>query len=409
MKLLFFISIIFATSMVFGQINDLRIDSIYHRSNVGEYYSKGLEYYQMPENQMRLIECSSIVSNIGEYDITNCYLLVEVVFEDVSILEYHSDSVFIPSGSQDSLFLTSSVDLIGQPVGNYKFIYSIISDSIEINYLNNTDSVNFEITENTLSRSDFEISDSTLSYYPDSLDRRSFGYVFKLENDACLSAVYPWIAHDLINLDGIAATNASLFVLDSVANIYLPMGISSSYLPEFTDLGNRFKVEFDPMLNELFGGNTYLITINGSVGINDFYLSQNTIDSTVYFAYNDGAPGDVDIENSPLVNTRIIKMDIEFETAWYCSLNTIKNEIIAPKVFPNPASNKVFIQFNTEIYQNYVIQLMDLNGRIINGYTVNKTVNSIVLNMEENKISKGIYFIKISGEDINFTHKLIIQ
>ena len=190
MKYFLLIIIIYPFLTIHGQTNDLKLDSVFHRSNVGEFYPSGLDYFQIPQSQMRVIECSALVSNIGENDMTNCYLAVDLVYDDLTVFTYYSDSVFIASDNQDSLYLNVHFDLEAQPIGEYIFNYTIFSDSLEIDYSNNESSFNFEITENTLSRSDFIISDSTDNYYPDSLGIESFGYVFKIENDACLSNTY---------------------------------------------------------------------------------------------------------------------------------------------------------------------------------------------------------------------------
>jgi|GEM_PF-2040710 len=390
----------------FGQINDLKLDSIFHRSNVGEFYANGLEYFQLPASQLRPIECSALVSNIGENDLTNCYLQVEVILDGLTFITVFSDSVFIPIGSQDSIYLNTSINLTGEPIGLYTFKYTMFSDSLEADYMNNSASFNFGITNHILSRSDFAIQDSSKHYYSDSLEIYSFGYVFQVENETCLNAIYPWMSNDPLNSQILYLLDATLFVLDTLAeNNFSPIAVTESDYVPTEDLGGPTEIKFGPFDNVLEAGKTYLITINSLSKIHDFYLSQETIDSTVFRALTDGTPGSAHLDKEPLSNMRMIKMDLEFETGYYCSASLDEQKLSNLKIYPNPATDFVTLEY--DLTKNSLIQLIDINGRLIREFeATNTATNLLTLNLENVKI--GTYFIRITTENESISMQLFI-
>lgn len=385
---------IISSQLSFGQTNDLTIDSLFNRFNVGGFYSQGIEYFRLPQDQIRPLYCSVLISNTGTNDITNCYLKVDVKFAGSIIMTEYSDSVNINSGNQDSLFLTAQFDFVGQPQGMYTLVYRIDSDSLELNLTDNVDSLNFEITQNLLTRSNFSISDSSNNYHQDSLS--GFGYVFRVENDACLSAVYPWLSFDPVNSSiGIGGVTATLFVLDSTSNSYNFAAGSSAEIPvSASDMGGTIEIPF-ASFNDLVAGNTYLVTINSE--FHDFYLSQYSIDSTIYLSYYSGTIGSFKNDlNAPLVNSRMIKMDIAFNGGPYCNLGNIKENEIKINVFPNPSNSWLTVDgLNSEFtYQVYSI----LGQILLEG-------NSGSHGFSIESLSFGEYILKLTANGEVYTKK----
>lgn len=70
-------------------------------------------------------------------------------------------------------------------------------------------------------------------------------------------------------------------------------------------------------------------------------------------------------------------------------------------VFPNPATDKINISSRFDITS---VQLFDVAGKEI--YFA-KNANSI--NVKENNLAKGIYFVKIKGEDFSANKKIILE
>ncbi|MES1181516.1 MAG: T9SS type A sorting domain-containing protein [Flavobacterium sp.] len=71
------------------------------------------------------------------------------------------------------------------------------------------------------------------------------------------------------------------------------------------------------------------------------------------------------------------------------------------KVYPNPANEKISIISKQEIL---LAQLFDVAGKEI--LTAKRTKE---INLKENGISKGIYFLKISGENFSVNKKVVLE
>lgn len=402
-KLLLSLLLIASSCFSYSQTNDLALDSMYNRFNVGEYYNNGIEYFRLPEDQLRPMNCSALISNVGTNDITNCHLRVDVKFGGTTIFTEYSDSITINSGSQDSLYLNSAIDFSSQALGMYTIVYSVDSDSSDINLTDNSDSLNFEITQNLLSRSEFDIVDSTSNYFQDTLD--SFGYVFKLESDACLGYIMPWVTYNPVNPSvGIGGVHASIFVLDTVSGEYNPIGTTVEMPITSQDLGGPILIPVDFWMNDLIGGNTYMIAVNSQ--FHDFYLCQNSIDTTVYRAMHSGLPGGGYIENEPLTNVRMIKMDFSFNDNSQCSVGLENSERAEIKVFPNPSQGIIQVELSGELSEDLKVEIYSMNGQMVHEQ---KIINQSIFQLDVDDLPNGIYTLNFLNERIRITEKLIIQ
>lgn len=85
-------------------------------------------------------------------------------------------------------------------------------------------------------------------------------------------------------------------------------------------------------------------------------------------------------------------------------IDYFQNDVVS--VFPNPTSDDVTIKINN--YSGSLeIQLFDLNGRMI----VEKTINSFSIEEQVSLkgLSSGVYLLKLNGENISSTKKLIVN
>lgn len=78
---------------------------------------------------------------------------------------------------------------------------------------------------------------------------------------------------------------------------------------------------------------------------------------------------------------------------------TVENTVL---VYPNPATDKINVSVKNN-YENDVI-VYDINGKVI---YQNRITNSTIINTE--KWSRGVYFVKVSNEDVVNTTKIILQ
>ncbi|HSO89286.1 MAG TPA: T9SS type A sorting domain-containing protein [Draconibacterium sp.] len=94
-----------------------------------------------------------------------------------------------------------------------------------------------------------------------------------------------------------------------------------------------------------------------------------------------------------------------FSTSGATIINEIKSDEIS--IFPNPASNRIFIRFSNQNGQMSVM-LSNLHGQILRNMNYSADNNAII-NIDLNGISPGIYFLQIKNQQVNVTRKVIVQ
>jgi len=69
------------------------------------------------------------------------------------------------------------------------------------------------------------------------------------------------------------------------------------------------------------------------------------------------------------------------------------------KIYPNPAHNKLNIEFDCDGTQEVLVQLMDNQGRIVKSIARTTFTNSPVLSLDISDLSSGYYFIRYINND----------
>ncbi len=85
--------------------------------------------------------------------------------------------------------------------------------------------------------------------------------------------------------------------------------------------------------------------------------------------------------------------------------NQLKNSEI--KIFPNPASNLIAIQFDGLVENNYTIELFDILGKVIKNTTINAGQSIAYFDVQD--VYNGTYIIKISDETNSVSKSIIIN
>ena len=85
----------------------------------------------------------------------------------------------------------------------------------------------------------------------------------------------------------------------------------------------------------------------------------------------------------------------------YVGIEDVANNFISTKLFPNPTSDRTFIQFNLKNIADICIEVYDLSGKKIE--TVYKSSNitgeHLTQWMPDTKLDNGVYFIRIEAFD----------
>ena len=78
------------------------------------------------------------------------------------------------------------------------------------------------------------------------------------------------------------------------------------------------------------------------------------------------------------------------------------------KIYPNPARNKVIVEFDNPRNERLNIRLINLNGQIVAEKTI-VSHGKAETDIELSGLSPGLYTLKITGDKVNATRKLIIE
>ncbi|MCY7362643.1 MAG: M36 family metallopeptidase, partial [Ignavibacteria bacterium] len=75
-------------------------------------------------------------------------------------------------------------------------------------------------------------------------------------------------------------------------------------------------------------------------------------------------------------------------------------------IYPNPSNGEINIKINQ--YNGKVnLQVVDLNGRVV--YTLNNTDFNVEKSINLKSLQSGMYIVKINGEELNYTKKIILN
>jgi len=95
------------------------------------------------------------------------------------------------------------------------------------------------------------------------------------------------------------------------------------------------------------------------------------------------------------------------ELADYLKISNVENSISA-NVYPNPFHNQLTIQYNAEVKEDMIIEIIDLNGKVL---LSNTSKDDQVKNAEQqintNELAPGIYYCRISNNYSSSFTKLV--
>jgi YHYH protein/Secretion system C-terminal sorting domain len=99
----------------------------------------------------------------------------------------------------------------------------------------------------------------------------------------------------------------------------------------------------------------------------------------------------------------------EATTTYTASLSLSENNLTNSqiKVFPNPATNLIAIQFDGLLSTNYKIELVDMLGKLVKSTTINAGQSISYFDVQD--VYNGVYFVKIYNENQSKSFKVMIQ
>ncbi|MEO8934410.1 MAG: T9SS type A sorting domain-containing protein [Xanthomarina sp.] len=121
------------------------------------------------------------------------------------------------------------------------------------------------------------------------------------------------------------------------------------------------------------------------------------------YSYGDVIPNTADIyfDYNPAITTNT------FETTFVNSLSVAEFSTIGYKMYPNPTNKVLNFQFNTAHVKEVLVQVYDLQGKLVLNHSSISEGNRISFNVSS--LSKGMYFVKLKGDNFEIVEKLIID
>ncbi len=86
----------------------------------------------------------------------------------------------------------------------------------------------------------------------------------------------------------------------------------------------------------------------------------------------------------------------------------ITTQISDVKVFPNPANDFLNIEYETSDFAAVQINLIDLNGRVVQQKLLDETTGQQITQMDIGQLSAGFYFVQLVSED-SMVYKKIVK
>gem|GEM_PF-1165410 len=77
------------------------------------------------------------------------------------------------------------------------------------------------------------------------------------------------------------------------------------------------------------------------------------------------------------------------------------------ELYPNPAKNEIFIK-SPDYYEHLNCEIVDLTGKLLITAAINSDSNLVAKKIDLHNLNKGLYIVKISGNNIFLVKKLVI-
>ncbi|MDP2159646.1 MAG: T9SS type A sorting domain-containing protein [Flavobacterium sp.] len=136
------------------------------------------------------------------------------------------------------------------------------------------------------------------------------------------------------------------------------------------------------------------LTIPGIRGLPSWNAKQRATDGTWASVVDTGTP----------VTTPSVPMDMPFNVNYSLNLSITDESVNSISVYPNPASNAVYITGNNLDIENILVS--DLNGRVLKSFDFS-SVSDAVIDLTE--LTSAVYIITIKSNEGTINKKIIKQ
>ena len=212
---------------------------------------------------------------------------------------------------------------------------------------------------------------------------------FNFQSSASIGDIV-YFNFDLNNAGQATATN------DFTINMYLSTNTSLD--------GSDYKV------GELLTGNIApgtipnvqgAIFIDSSVPANTYYLLVSSDDSNVISESNEG--------NNVTASSNTIQVGPSMSSNSLAKNESQEGQIQLNRLFPNPTSHDLFISLEAEKEEGLVLQVIDLNGKVVMEKTITAEIGLTSFMLETSTIQNGLYQLFIQGSQARIVSRFLKQ
>jgi hypothetical protein len=350
-----------------------------------------MEYSKYPEEMSPMLKFSATAENRGIFNQTDCKLHAKILdFDDNVIHDVLSEEgTTIPVGS--SAPLRAGTFQMPSVWDNYRIAFDVVSQFSEENPIDNFDTAYFNINDVQYARDHYFTSAIYVATPDLESDPYEIGNVFHISSDGLSvhsisvgvgvgSSVSESIIGRIYSFDISEALDATLIGTTESVVITQEM-INGAGEQVMTNLVFSTPISVEE-------GNAYFVTVGSENGTSVFVcgLSGDAYEYSAFVRFNG-----VDwytIDRIPMV-----RMNFGF----YDHVSEVTSSL-ALKVFPNPTSNKVFIELNDLRRESLDIRLYDAVGKVVfKDQLINYSLPSYEIDMS--KLEVGSYLLEVISSD----------
>ena len=358
----------------------------------------GMQYSMVPELQATEFVIGAIVRNTGHVDQTNIGIDFEIKDPSNAVVASGSASstVILANSEQDTFWV--STGFTPTDLGTYTITWTATSVEGDDDLTDNTVIDDYyELTEFTYAQDFAEGAAVGITNWPLETGEGRFGNLFGFPIDDEVSAMHVKIANNTSNVGQLIFYE--IYFNDGSGWSYLE-GSADDYEIQSSDIGQIITLPLEGGI-AVSSANLYLFTVGhyatptdaiferqGDIGWS--YIQGAITDETTLAAFFD--------RKAPIVRLRVGANDVSVG-------EEEKPEHFA--VYPNPAVDAVNVCLSLNAYENTVINVLDLTGKVVKTINLGDVNGSKTVAVSLDEMNSGVYFIELVNQNGRQVEKFV--
>lgn len=353
--------------------------------------TEGLDYYQIPNNQLQDFTFSAWAENGGINDQTNTELTVTVNDGATNIYTQSSTAQTVSALTSDSLEINSPFTAPGD--GQYTVSYDLASDQVDQLISNNSRTLEPIVVGGDTYARDNNLISGSVGYLGTTPQVTKMGQYFEFFDDFLIGEVEIGVSS---NSAAGEIIYAELRKLNNDGTAFDFVASSDDYTLQTADLGQNISLDITNGGYNAQAGDVIEV-LAGHYGSEDVRVvtAQIAFGAVIYNGNDRSA------QNSVL----LVRPKRGFS-------NTTENTIDVANtlVYPNPANDGFNVRFNLNSASEVTINILDISGKNV----MKKELNTLQkgeydVSFGQDDLAKGVYTVNINSNGKVVNKKIIIK